>query len=110
MTSQFNADEARAAARAAADGVYGVLLTRRTLEIGYYAPVGRDEQKPHTQDEIYLIHCGHAHFDLDGEARPCTAGDVLFVPAGVPHRFQDFSPGFGAWVIFYGPEGGDTGL
>ena len=33
-------------------------------------------------------------------------GDVLFVPAGVPHRFASFSAEFKAWVIFFGPEGG----
>jgi mannose-6-phosphate isomerase-like protein (cupin superfamily) len=36
-----------------------------------------------------------------------SAGDVLFVPAGVPHRFADFTDDFGTWVIFYGPEGGE---
>lgn len=107
MASRFTADEAQAAARAATDGVYGVMLIRRTLEIGYYAPVGDDQQQPHAQDEIYVIHSGHGHFDLDGEVRPCNAGDVLFVPAGVPHHFQDFSDGFGAWVIFFGPDGGE---
>ena len=28
------------------------------------------------------------------------AGETLFVPAGVEHRFEDFSEDFGAWVIF----------
>jgi mannose-6-phosphate isomerase-like protein (cupin superfamily) len=36
-----------------------------------------------------------------------SAGDVLFVPAGVPHRFADFTNDFGTWVIFYGPEDGE---
>jgi hypothetical protein len=29
------------------------------------------------------------------------------VPAGVEHRFEEFSGDFGTWVIFYGPEGGE---
>ena len=37
-------------------------------------------------------------------------GDVLFVPAGVPHRFEDFSDDLVVWVMFYGPEGGEARL
>jgi len=29
------------------------------------------------------------------------------VAAGVTHRFEEFSDDFGAWVMFYGPEGGE---
>jgi hypothetical protein len=32
---------------------------------------------------------------------------VLFVPAGMDHRFVNFSGDFAAWVIFYGPAGGE---
>jgi len=32
---------------------------------------------------------------------------MLFVPAGVEHRFENFSDDFATWVIFYGPEGGE---
>jgi mannose-6-phosphate isomerase-like protein (cupin superfamily) len=34
-------------------------------------------------------------------------GDFLFAPAGVEHRFEDFSKDFATWVLFYGPEGGE---
>jgi hypothetical protein len=46
--------------------------------------------------------------ERNGDSRHAfSAGDVLFVPAGVPHRFEDFTDDFGTWVIFYGPEGGE---
>jgi hypothetical protein len=32
---------------------------------------------------------------------------VLFVAAGVPHRFEEFSRDFAAWVVFWGPKGGE---
>jgi hypothetical protein len=32
---------------------------------------------------------------------------MLFVPAGIEHRFYDFSDDFCTWVMFYGPEGGE---
>lgn len=34
-------------------------------------------------------------------------GDLLFVPAGVVHRFEEFTDDFATWVMFYGPEGGE---
>lgn len=36
------------------------------------------------------------------------AGEVLFVPAGVEHRFENFTEDFVTWVFFYGPEGGEA--
>jgi len=34
-------------------------------------------------------------------------GDVLFVAAGVEHRFLNISDDFSAWVVFWGPKGGE---
>lgn len=42
-----------------------------------------------------------------GERRPSEAQDAIFVEAGVEHRFEDFSDDFSAWVIFWGPDGGE---
>lgn len=32
----------------------------------------------------------------------------MFVPAGMTHRFEDFSADFVTWVVFWGPEGGES--
>jgi mannose-6-phosphate isomerase-like protein (cupin superfamily) len=80
---------------------YGSMLVK------YYAPRGSDEQTPHTRDELYVVVRGSGWFVNDGRRHPFGAGDVLFVPAGVPHRFEDFTDDFATWVIFYGPEGGE---
>ena len=46
---------------------------------------------------------------VNGDRRdPFGPGDVLFVPAGQTHRFEDFTDDFATWVIFYGPEGGES--
>jgi mannose-6-phosphate isomerase-like protein (cupin superfamily) len=108
MSTRWSAAEGLAAARAADDRIYGVLLARGTLELGFYAPRGSDRQSPHEQDEIYVVQAGHGHFEMAGNSRPCAAGDALFVPAGTVHRFHDFSDDFAAWVIFYGPPGGES--
>lgn len=78
-----------------------------TLRIEMYAPRGIDPQLPHTQDEIYVVLQGHGWFINDGDRHPFSPGDVLFVPAGVEHRFIDFSDDLAVWVIFYGPQGGE---
>ena len=36
------------------------------------------------------------------------AGDVIFVEAGVPHRFEGYGEDFATWVVFWGPEGGEA--
>jgi mannose-6-phosphate isomerase-like protein (cupin superfamily) len=41
-------------------------------------------------------------------ARHCFGpGDLLFVRAGVEHRFEEFSDDLAVWVSFYGPDGGE---
>jgi mannose-6-phosphate isomerase-like protein (cupin superfamily) len=91
------------------DGLYGVLLEHGTLELGFYKPDRVDGQEPHTQDEIYIVQSGSGTFVCDGERQPFETGEALFVPAGVEHRFEDFTDDFAAWVVFYGLEGGEAG-
>lgn len=86
---------------------FTVVMKRGTMSIEYYAPKNKDLQKPHRQDEIYVIASGKACFVRHGEAVNCTAGDVLFVPAQMEHRFEDFTNDFATWVIFYGVDGGE---
>lgn len=109
MTQRMTTRAAISAAEAADDGMYGVLMTHGSLEIGFYRPPGSDPQEPHEQDEVYVVISGHGYFVMDGERRPFEPGEALFVPAGVEHRFEDFSADFSAWVIFYGPAGGEAG-
>ncbi|MES1222523.1 MAG: cupin domain-containing protein [Bacteroidota bacterium] len=73
----------------------------------YYAPVKTDPQTPHKQDELYIIASGSGTFSRDGERVPCKTGDLLFVPAAMEHRFENFTDDFACWVIFYGPDGGE---
>jgi mannose-6-phosphate isomerase-like protein (cupin superfamily) len=78
-----------------------------SLLLKLFAPRGIDPQPPHTRDEIYVVAKGQGWF-VNGEVRhPFGTGDVLFVPAGVSHRFEDFSDDLALWVVFYGPEGGE---
>lgn len=85
-----------------------VLFEHGSLEIEVYAPQGTDPQKPHSRDEVYVIISGTGWFVNGSRRNRFEPGDLLFVPAGVAHRFEDFSSDFSTWVMFYGPEGGET--
>ncbi len=83
------------------------LFRHGSLEIEIYKPVGVDRQSPHTRDELYVVIAGSGFFVNGSDRHPFEPGEVLFVPAGVVHRFEDFSEDFSTWVFFYGPEGGE---
>ncbi len=78
-----------------------------SMTLGLYAPRGEDVQTPHEQDELYVIASGSGTFVKNGERRDFVAQDVIFVEAGVPHRFEQVSDDFSAWVVFWGPPGGE---
>lgn len=86
---------------------FAVALERGTLSIELYAPRGRDVQKPHTRDEVYVVVAGRGEFVNGGTRGAFGPGDVLFVAAGVEHRFEGFTYDLVVWVVFYGPEGGE---
>ena len=49
-----------------------------------------------------MIATGSGSFVQADETRPFGPGDLLFVPKGVPHRFENFTADFSTWVIFFG--------
>ena len=108
MSERMTVAKALQAVRDSGDGRYGVVLRNGSMELGCYKPSGSDEQQPHDQDEIYIVQTGTGSFVRGKQTIAFAPGDALFVAAGVPHRFVDFSDDFAAWVIFYGPEGGES--
>jgi mannose-6-phosphate isomerase-like protein (cupin superfamily) len=107
MTGRFTVDNALQITAESDRSAYGVLLRHGTLELGFYRPRETDPQQPHDQDEIYIVQSGSGYFVHGAKRQPFEAGEALFVPAGDTHRFEDFSEDFAAWVVFYGPEGGE---
>jgi mannose-6-phosphate isomerase-like protein (cupin superfamily) len=83
------------------------LFKHGSLSVELYQPKEKDKQQPHTRDEVYVVVAGEGIFFFDGEKKSYKTGDVIFVPAGVEHRFETFSDDFMTWVFFYGPEGGE---
>src|ERR1700761_1689210 len=82
-------------------------LQHGSMSVEIYRPVNIDPQTPHEQDELYVIINGSGRFMLDGKTTDFQQGDIIFVPAGAKHRFENFTDDFATWVIFYGPQGGE---
>ena len=85
------------------------LFKRGDLSVELVAPHEVDTQQPHEQDEIYIVAAGTGVFRRGAERVPFEPGDFLFVAAGVPHAFENFTSDFKTWVIFFGPMGGYAG-
>ena len=47
----------------------------------------------HTYDEIFIIRQGRARFTIGDKTIDAEAGDILFGPANVPHKFKNLGPG-----------------
>jgi mannose-6-phosphate isomerase-like protein (cupin superfamily) len=85
-------------------------LKHRITEPHRYVPKIEDTQTPHDQDELYIIASGTGWFRRGAERVAFGPHDALFVRAGEAHRFEDFSPDFATWVVFYGAKGGEKSL
>ena len=82
-------------------------MVHGTMSVEVFAPNELDRQTQHEQDEIYFVKRGTATLSISGEPLACTAGDAIFVAAGQPHQFTNFSKDFATWVVFWGPSGGE---
>jgi mannose-6-phosphate isomerase-like protein (cupin superfamily) len=77
------------------------------LSVGTYSiPAGGvDGQRPHTEDEIYVVTGGRAHIVTPTQKAAVIPGDVIFVPAGEEHRFVDITEDLTLLVVFAPAEG-----
>ena len=83
------------------------LFEHGSLNVEIYKPEIHDNQTPHDRDEIYVVISGKGTFLNNDKRVNFKAGDFLFVPAGIEHRFTNFTADFSTWVFFYGPKGGE---
>lgn len=47
----------------------------------------------HPYDETFLVVQGRARFFVGNESIDAAAGEAVFGPAGMPHRFENLGPG-----------------
>ena len=76
------------------------------LSVGTYSiPAGAaDTQRPHTEDEVYVVMSGRGTFEAAGQRIEASAGTVLYVPANEEHRFVEVAEDLAVLVVFAPPE------
>ncbi len=94
------------AAHAEAGALYHEFLRESSLSTGLYVlPAGMpDPQQPHTEDEVYYIIGGSGQITVAAENRAVRAGSVVFVAAGVEHRFHTITEDLKILVFFAPPR------
>ena len=92
------------AARQAAGRAYHEFLSVPDLSGGLYVleEGATDPQSPHTEDELYVVMSGRARVTVGGDERDVRSGSLIFVGAGVPHRFHDIEERL-VLIVAFGP-------
>ena len=90
------------AAAARQPRVYAEILRVPALSAGVYelAAGSDDRQKPHSEDEVYVVLCGRAKATVNGQTATVNTGSLLYVPALVPHHFHDIEDDLTVLVLF----------
>jgi mannose-6-phosphate isomerase-like protein (cupin superfamily) len=89
---------------------FNTIFQHGTLLVEIYAPRGVDPQGPHSRDEVYFVATGNGEFVCGDSRQEFGPSDLLFAAAGVEHRFENFTDDLAVWVLFYGPEGGESAM
>src|SRR5713226_4266757 len=107
MSEVFALDELLAK-RLQAGRSYLEFLRVPVMSAGVYVlPAGApDPQQPHHQDEIYYVVRGKAKMRIGAEERSVGEGSVIFVEAGLEHRFFDVEEELVVLVVFAPEESG----
>jgi mannose-6-phosphate isomerase-like protein (cupin superfamily) len=94
--AEINAD------RQGAAKLYQEFLRVPAMSAGLYVlPAGApDPQRPHQQDEMYYVVRGRARMKVGSEEEQVRPGTVIFVEAGVEHRFFDIDEELQVLVFF----------
>jgi mannose-6-phosphate isomerase-like protein (cupin superfamily) len=84
------------------EGVWDIEpFEKNGVKLVFFAPKNKDYQTFHEADEFYFIVRGQCEIVIGDERFSCAAGDVFFVPAKIPHRFENFTEDFATWAVFF---------
>ncbi|MBO0662167.1 hypothetical protein LQ948_07260 [Jiella sp. MQZ9-1] len=84
------------------------VLAHGTMTLEVFAPRGRSDQAPRPEDRLVIIAAGQAATKSGDDAGTVMAGDALLVPAGDTFQIIQPSDDFIAWIVAWGPEGGEA--
>ena len=73
-------------------------LDHTGVGVSFFLVIGEPGQGPrlhkHDYDEVVYVIEGQSTWTVNGEERKATAGDILIVHAGEPHKFVNSGDGF----------------
>ena len=92
------------AARTANGRLYHEFITVPDLSGGLYVleAGATDLQSPHTEDELYVVMSGRGRGSRGRRGPVDPGGSVIFVGAGVGHRFHDIEERL-VLLVMFGP-------
>jgi len=81
---------------------YSEFLRVPAMSAGIYVlPAGgADPQEPHDEDEMYYVVRGQARMRAGSEDHAVSEGSIIFVAAGVEHRFYEITEELTVLVFF----------
>jgi mannose-6-phosphate isomerase-like protein (cupin superfamily) len=90
--------------RQAAGRAYHEFVSVPDLSGGLYVleAGAKDTQSPHTEDELYVVMSGRSRVTVGDDQRDVRPGSVIFVGAGVTHRFHDIEERL-VLLVAFGP-------
>ena len=73
-----------------------------SMTIAFWPAGGEDPQEPHAEDEVYCVASGRGRIKVAEDDREVQSGSVVYVAAGVEHRFHSIEEDLQV-VVFWSP-------
>lgn len=73
-----------------------------SLTVAVWPAGAVDDQQPHLEDEVYYVASGRARLRVGPDDREIAPGSVVYVRAGVEHRFHEISEELRV-LVFWSP-------
>jgi len=83
-------------------GLYLQFISEKNLSVGLYElKAGEpDPQTPHGEDEVYYVLRGRATIRVGTEKQDVRRGSIIYVRAGIDHKFNDIKEDLEVLVFF----------
>jgi hypothetical protein len=79
-----------------------------TMALHLVGPQAGEAAKPNLQDAVLIVAAGSGRLSLNGEDIAIEPGDAVFLRAGRPYGLSETADTFAAWLIAWGPAGGEA--
>ncbi|HEX2221305.1 MAG TPA: cupin domain-containing protein [Candidatus Limnocylindria bacterium] len=73
-----------------------------SMTVAYWPAGSVDDQDPHAEDEVYFVAAGRARLRVADDDRAVGPGSLVYVAAGVDHRFHDVDEDLRV-LVFWSP-------